>query len=72
MIHVQCQGCGAWDIAGPGHPAVRQDPGTGQHELFDRTALRHAHADGCQPDAAGNYPLAFTFLSGVQVSGVAA
>lgn len=58
---VTCRGCGASDTAGPGHPAVR-DRGDGTHELHDRTALRHDHADGCEPDPeTGHYPLDFSF-----------
>jgi hypothetical protein len=70
-IHVACTNCGTFDIAGPGHPAVTQDPATGQHALTDRTALRHSHADDCQPHPeTGHYPLAFTFMAEVgQVSG---
>lgn len=64
MIHVACK-CGTFDIVGPGHPAVEQSADTGQHLLTDRTKLRHAHADDCQPDADGNYPLHFTFMAPV-------
>lgn len=74
MIHVHCRGCGAFDIAGPGHPAVTcahedgtacGDAGPGQHVLTDRAALRHSHADGCEPHPeTGRYPLAFTFMAG--------
>jgi hypothetical protein len=64
VIHVACQNCGAWDIVGPGHPAVRPNPETQQHELFDRNAVRHTHAEDCQPDEDGNYPLHFTFMAG--------
>jgi hypothetical protein len=72
LIHVQCQNCQAFDIAGPGHPAVEcaHPAGTGcdaegaQHVLVSREKLRHSHADGCQPDEDGNYPLAFTFMAG--------
>ena len=63
VIHVACQNCGAWDIVGPGHPAVRFNSAAGTHELFDRTALKHAHDEDCQPDADGNYPLHFTFMA---------
>lgn len=63
MIHVACKNCGTFDIAGPGHPAVRFNPDTQQHEVFDRTALRHSHADDCQPHPeTGHYPLTFTFM----------
>jgi len=56
---VTCQNCDTYDIAGPGHPAVR-DRGDGTHELHDRTALRHAHADGCAPHPeTGHYPVDF-------------
>jgi hypothetical protein len=61
--HVACQGCGTFDIAGPGHPAVTYDDGKQQHVLTDRTALRHAHDDDCQPNEEGHYPLAFTFVN---------
>ena len=69
MIHISCRSCGAFDIAGPGHPAVTQDPVTGQHVLTDRTALRHAHAGDCQPGEDGNYPLAFTFMAALAPAG---
>ena len=65
MIHIACQNCPAFDIVGPGHPAVTFDEEKQQHVLTDRTALKHSHADDCQPDANGNYPLAFTFLAPV-------
>lgn len=63
MIHVACQNCGTFDIVGPGHPAVTYSAEAQQHVLTDRTALKHAHADDCQPNAEGNYPLAFTFMA---------
>lgn len=75
MIHVHCSNCGTFDIAGPGHPAVTcahdgviacADAGTGQHVLTDRSALRHEHADGCEPHPeTGHYPLTFTFMAGI-------
>ena len=65
MIHIACQNCPAFDIVGPGHPAVTFDEKKQLHVLTDRTALKHSHADDCQPDANGNYPLAFTFLAPV-------
>jgi hypothetical protein len=64
LIHVQCKNCGTFDVAGPGHPAVQYNSQAGQHVLFDRTALRHDHADGCEPGDDGNYPLHFTFMAG--------
>jgi hypothetical protein len=69
VIHVACQNCGAWDIVGPGHPAVRLNPETQQHELFDRTALQQRHDENCQPDEDGNYPLHFTFMAGTVAAG---
>ena len=60
---VTCKGCGSYDIAGPGHPAVRQNADTGLHELFDRTAIRHAHPDSCLPDANGSRPMDFSFMA---------
>jgi hypothetical protein len=71
MIHVSCKGCGTYDIVGPGHPATvyvphpdhPDDPEAGQHVLTDRSALRHAHADDCQPGEDGNYPLHFDFMA---------
>lgn len=72
MIHVQCTGCGTWDIAGPGHPAVRFNPDSGQHELFDRTAFKHNHAEACTPDESGNYPLHFTLMAGTVAVGAVA
>ena len=71
LIHVACK-CGAFDIVGPGHPAVGRHPETGQHLLTDRAKLKHAHADGCQPNEDGNYPLTFTFMAPVGVTGAAA
>lgn len=69
-IHVACANCGTFDIVGPGHPAAVYDEEKGQHVLTDRTALRHAHDENCQPNDEGNYPLHFTFLAGVgQVAG---
>jgi hypothetical protein len=66
VIHVTCQNCHAFDIAGPGHPAVTYDAEAQQHVLTDRTALRHAHADDCEPDAeTGHYPLHFTFFGAI-------
>jgi hypothetical protein len=65
VIHVACQNCGTFDIAGPGHPAVTYDTEKQQHVLTDRTALRHSHADDCQPGEDGNYPLHFTFMAPV-------
>lgn len=68
MIHVSCKNCHAYDVVGPGHPAVTYDPAAGQHVITDRSALRHAsadaHADGCQPGDDGNYPLHFEFMAG--------
>ena len=69
MIHVSCKNCAAFDIAGPGHPAVEFDAVAGQHVLTDRTKLRHNHADDCQPGDDGNYPLHFTLIGGVGVTG---
>ena len=76
MIHVSCksEGCRAFDVVGPGHPAVTCDhdgtacdsAGPGRHVLTDRAALRHDHADGCEPHPeTGHYPLAFTFMAGM-------
>jgi hypothetical protein len=75
VIHISCRTCGTFDIAGPGHPAVQcvhppdvqcNAAGPGQHALTDRAALRHSHADDCEPDAeTGHYPLAFTFFGAV-------
>lgn len=59
---VTCKGCGAYDLVGVGHPATRKRP-DGTHELFDRAAIRHSHADGCEPNAEGNYPLDFSFTT---------
>ena len=69
MIHVSCKGCHAYDIVGPGHPATTyvphpDDPDKDQHVLTDRSALRHAHADDCQPGDDGNYPLHLEFMAG--------
>jgi len=66
LIHVICQNCGTFDIVGPGHPAVEYDAEAGQHVLTDRTALKHSHAEDCEPHPeTGHYPLAFTFLAAV-------
>jgi hypothetical protein len=74
VIHVACTGCGTFDIVGPGHPAVEcthppdvgcRDEGVA-HVLTDRTKLKHAHRDDCEPDPeTGHYPLHFTFMAGV-------
>ena len=65
MIHVSCANCHTFDIAGPGHPAVTFDEEKQQHVLTDRSALRHSHAEDCQPGEDGNYPLHFTFFAAV-------
>jgi hypothetical protein len=68
MLHVACGDCGNWDIVGPGHPAVRLNPVTGQHEFHDRSALTLNHGDGCSnTDHRG--PLHFTFMAGIQAGG---
>jgi hypothetical protein len=78
LIHILCQNCGTFDIVGPGHPATTyvphpddpHNPEAGQHVLTDRTALKHAHAEDCEPHPeTGHYPLAFTFMAGVGVTG---
>jgi hypothetical protein len=69
LIHAQCQNCGTFDIIGPGHPAGETDPVTGLFTWTDRAALRHSHADDCQPGDDGNYPLHITLLGGVGVTG---
>lgn len=43
---VTCHSCGGYDLAGPGHPAVRPN-GDGTFELYDRDAIRITHPDGC-------------------------
>ena len=58
---ITCKNCGAYDIVGPGHPAMR-DRGDGTHEFHDRSAVRHAHAQDCKPDKAGNRPFDFGFM----------
>jgi hypothetical protein len=68
LIHVHCRNCGTFELVGPGHPAGLTDPETGAFTLTDRSALRHAsaegHEDGCQPDPeTGHYPLALTFIA---------
>lgn len=68
MIHVSCKNCSAYDIVGPGHPATTYVAETDQHVLTDRSAIRHSHADDCQPGADGNYPLHFEFMAGVGVT----
>ena len=73
MIHVSCRNCGTFDIVGPGHPAVTFDQDKQQHVLADRTALKHAHDENCQPHPeTGHYPLHFTFMAGVGVSATGA
>jgi hypothetical protein len=61
MIHISCGKCSDWEIVGPGHPAVRQNPGTGQHEFFDRTAVLKNCT--CPDDGNGSRPLHFTFMA---------
>jgi hypothetical protein len=59
---VTCKGCGSYDIVAPGHPAMR-DRGDGTHELHDRGALRHNHAEGCEPHPeTGHHPVDFSFM----------
>lgn len=72
MIHVSCRNCGTYDIVGPGHPATTYNAETDQHVLTDRAALRHSHADDCEPHPeTGHYPLAFEFMAGTGTSGPA-
>jgi hypothetical protein len=59
---VTCKQCGAYDLVGKGHPATRPRP-NGTVELFDRSAIRHDHADDCEPNEDGNYPLDFSFTT---------
>jgi hypothetical protein len=40
---------------------VRQNPGTGQHEFFDRTAVLKNCT--CPDDGNGSRPLHFTFMA---------
>ena len=73
MIHVSCHNCHTYDIVGPFHPATvyvphpddPANPEAGQHVITDRAALRHAHADDCQPGEDGHYPLHFEFMAAV-------
>jgi len=62
-IHIQCKNdrCRRFEIIGPGHPAVRFNPETQQHEFFDRTAVIDHHPS-CSGD--GSDPLHFTFMAG--------
>lgn len=70
LIHVSCDNCGTFDITGPGHPAGETDPETQAFTLTDRTALNHSHADDCEPHPeTGHYPLTFTFIGGVAMTG---
>jgi hypothetical protein len=62
MIHVACGACGQWEIVGPGHPSVRPNPETGQHEFFDRTAV--LPGCDCPDDSEGSRPLHLTFMAG--------
>ncbi len=80
MIHISCQNCHSYDIVGPGHPAVTyvphperpDDPEAGQHVLTDRSALRHSHAEDCEPHPeTGHYPLHFEFMAAVGANGPA-
>lgn len=66
MIHVACKNsnCNAYDIVGPGHPATTYNAEADMHVLTDRSALRHSHADDCQPGEDGSYPLHFEFMAG--------
>jgi hypothetical protein len=63
MIRVHCKNCGASDDVTRDHPGVRRRP-DGQREFWDRSALRHVHAEGCEPGEDGNYPLTFEFMAG--------
>ena len=67
MIHVSCKNCGAFDVVGPGHPAVTYDAERQQHVLTDRSALRLSHGEDCQPGDDGNHPLHFMFMAAVGV-----
>lgn len=72
-IHISCKNCGTYDIVGPGHPATAYDPEADRHVLTDRSALRHAHADDCEPHPeTGHYPLHFEFMAATGDSGPAA
>jgi hypothetical protein len=62
MIHVMCASCGEFEIVGPGHPAMRANPDTGQQELHDRSAL--LPGCDCPDDGEGSRPLKFTFMAG--------
>jgi hypothetical protein len=68
LIHAQCRNCGTFDLLGPGHPAGETDPVTGQFTWTDRSALRHSHADDCQPGDDGNYPLDITLFGATGAS----
>lgn len=65
MIHIFCKQCGEWEIVSPGHPAVRLNPDTQQHEFFDRTIVPAS----CKCSDADT-PLAFTFMGPIN-TGVA-
>ena len=58
---ITCNNCGTYDIVGPGHPAT-EHLGDGVHGYGDRTALRHSHAEGCEPNEEGNYSLDHSFM----------
>jgi hypothetical protein len=79
LIHVSCKGqnCNAYDVVGPWHPATTHvpdpadplNPEAGLHVLTDRSALRHNHADDCEPHPeTGHYPLHFEFMAGSDAS----
>ena len=59
-----CKGCGAYDVVGPGHPAVRPQEGSpGVVEIYDRSAVRHSHAAECEhKDKNGDGPMDFSFM----------
>jgi hypothetical protein len=62
---VTCHGCGSYDIAGPGHPAVRPkaDGHDGQFEFYDRDALRLKHDADCVKDPVSGYSLDFSIMA---------
>ena len=60
---VTCKGgCGSYDIVGPGHPGVRFNEESGQHEFHDRDSLRHNHKDSCVKHPEDGYSLDFSFM----------
>ncbi|MHB2029479.1 MAG: hypothetical protein ACYCPT_11765 [Acidimicrobiales bacterium] len=71
--YVTCKECGAYDIVGPGHPAVREsEDRPGFYELHDRDALhaRLAHRDEACKTAGPNNDGRLDFSFGAAPAGL--